>query len=328
MLIDNKVPSLEVMENMLYYGLVVKKDANGNDIEYNEGWSAEEVDHWFRGLLRKPLNWLDKYSVPADGKLWSLLKKDHSTMTCIQILVLSLHKHSLNQKIPNHIYEDFNAALQDNSYITISDDENNSLSQLESPKRASTPSRRLHLHRKAIVLSDNEDDSLSQLKSPSKHQHLPGARINMKRSMQHIVVVVSNSDMVAMSSLSDSDSLPDALWESPQFESAAHSTAVTKGTVFRAGSDDEHKQLEVREDIIDIDNNSNLNPDIPNTPDTTVELSLAFQWNQRARSKTDAYSSDYDFWGLLEPDASPSLPAAHSTDMAVAEQAATMQHSQ
>ncbi|KAF8991033.1 hypothetical protein BDQ17DRAFT_1433383 [Cyathus striatus] len=184
-LVNDRVPSKWFMEKMRKYGLFVVKDRDGNEIEYKEGWSEEDIECWLRYLFPKIFEWLERhYGSHLEKCSWVLLQKDYQQMfilECEQLsgqdLMEAKGSKSKSSKdwciriasvkpIPPHVYEDFETALQDN--IPLSEGSGSS-SESDSPFPSPSPARQPQCKQRVATCKVTIDSDSTTSSPLTKH---------------------------------------------------------------------------------------------------------------------------------------------------------------
>ncbi|KAJ7101893.1 hypothetical protein C8R44DRAFT_746935 [Mycena epipterygia] len=78
-----KVPSGELAEEYIEYHLSRHKDDDGEDIQFGEGWTLDQIDRWLRGLFSESFEYLD-IIYGSEESHWILVKKDRQKIFIVK----------------------------------------------------------------------------------------------------------------------------------------------------------------------------------------------------------------------------------------------------
>ncbi|KAJ7096142.1 hypothetical protein C8R44DRAFT_889857 [Mycena epipterygia] len=78
-----KVPSGELAEEYIEYHLSRHKDDDGEDIQFGEGWTLDQIDRWLRGLFAESFEYLDIIHGSEESH-WILVKKDRQKIFIVK----------------------------------------------------------------------------------------------------------------------------------------------------------------------------------------------------------------------------------------------------
>ncbi|KAJ7099145.1 hypothetical protein C8R44DRAFT_747830 [Mycena epipterygia] len=78
-----KVPSGELAEEYIEHHFSRHKDDDGEDIQFGEGWTLDQIDRWLRGLFSESFEYLD-IIYGSEESHWILVKKDRQKIFIVK----------------------------------------------------------------------------------------------------------------------------------------------------------------------------------------------------------------------------------------------------